>query len=309
MLSFACSLHSLALYVNSMQNILKTSTIAIAAIISLMYYDPLKATTTRLSPNVLTAATPFAIPILGRINVGARMTLFFYGNQIIVWAAFPYCKEVEKCLSLLTGNSKFIVSHLIVPNYRHTLGALSFKEKYSDLKIIGPDGLKLSVPVDITIPTQLGNQVLGKQQLKDLGMDPVIYDNFEFVFLPNHKNKDLVMYDKHLKYVFQADVVITLGPAGTKLEQYCEETGCDKDYDPHWGYWGNAFLTRLIHAGNSWFKSRMNKLAGCDQGEGRRGIEVIYGMDFSKMVPCHGNIVDDGKQAMVKYYDFLASNA
>lgn len=263
-----------------------------------MYRKPIHSIKRKLADNIVIASAPCAIPVFGRLNVGARMSIFEYDNQIIVWSAFPFCEDVQECLDMLKGE----VTHLIIPNIHHNIGVKSFKEKFPNLTIVGGEFNIEGITIDQSIPKSYGNKILKEADLKEIGLSDVIAKNFEIVSMISHKNKDLVLYDKNSKILFTADITIDMSPR-KDLEQFKEEV--EKDgFDPHWGYWGNSFLSRFLQPDYNFFKNRVNLLNGANKPEGQEALKLIYGMDINKIVPCHGNVVDN-KDTLKKFYSFL----
>lgn len=268
-----------------------------------MYPNPLKSVIRNLTDNVVITSTPFTRA--HTMNFGARMSLFNYNNEIIVWSAIPYGSEVVKSLKQLTGkDDDFNVTYLIIPDVEHTMAAKSFKDKYPDLKIIGTEDVKnFPFAIDYKITKKHSNTLIDRQVLSDIGIkDESILENFEFVYLPSHANKELVMFDKKSKILFQADLFLNLGPAGNKLEQYSPETGYPANFNPHGGL---SFITRYTHPDSGFFKGVVNKLVKAKDPEVQKGLKTIYNWDFTKMVPCHGNVVEDGKPFFKKYFPFV----
>lgn len=266
------------------------------------YPNPLKAISRNLTDNIVITSTPFTRSNI--MNFGARMTLFNYNNQVIVWSAIPYGSEVINSLKLLTGKDDgFNVSYLIIPDVEHTMAAQSFKDTYPNLKIIGPEEVKVPFKVDYKITKAHGNKLIDSNVLKEIGIqDDSILNNFEFVYLPSHANKELVLYDKNSKILFQADLLLDLGPVGKKLEQYSPETGYASNFNPHGGL---SYITRFSHPDSGFFRGLVNKLVKANDPQVQKGLKTIYNWDFTKMVPCHGNVVDDGKSMFKKYFDFV----
>lgn len=267
-----------------------------------MYPNPLKAVIRNLTDNVVIASTPFTRA--HTMNFGARMTVFNYNDEIIVWSAIPYGSEVIKTLKQLTGKEEdFNVTYLIIPDAEHTMAAKSFKDKYPKMKIIGLEDVKVPVEIDYKILKKHANQKIDSVILQEIGIkDESILKNFEFVYLPSHANKELVMYDKNSKFLFQADLILNLGPSGNKLEQYSPGTGYTEKFNPHGGL---SYITRLTHPNSGFFKGLVNKLVKSSDPETVKGLKAIYSWDFTKMVPCHGNVIDDGKPFFKKFFDFV----
>lgn len=265
-----------------------------------MYPDPLKAVIRNLTDNVVIASTPFKR--MNALNFGARMSLFYYDNEVIVWSAIPYGDEVIRSLKQLTGEEEnFNVTHIIIPDAVHSMAVESFRKAYPNIKVIGMNSVK--VKLDYVIDNKLSYQLIGKPELNQLGITSnAILNNFEFVYLPSHQNKELVMFDKTSKLLFEADLILNLGPYGTKLEQYSPELGFKPSFNPHAGL---SYLTRHSHPDSKFYKGMVNKFVHSDTPEVKKALKIIYDWDFSQIIPCHGNVVEDGKPFLKKYFDFL----
>lgn len=224
------------------------------------------------------------------------MAAFNYNGSVVIWSALPYGEAVEDALKLLTGSETLNVTHLIIPDKEHTLAAVSFKEKYPDLKIIAMEGVDLgSVKIDYTVTDKYAHKLLDKSVLAEIGItDPVILDNFQFVYLPKHANKELVAYEKNSKIVFEADLLFNLRK-DQSLEQFSPETGYPKDYFPHGGL---SYPTRYMNPDSKVGIFLLNKIA--NSAASAEGLRTIYGWDFDQMVMCHGNIFTSGAKAEFK---------
>jgi hypothetical protein len=263
------------------------------------YPTNLKVVSRQLTPNTVIASCAFSR--VNKLNFGARMALFNYENKIVVWSAIPYCQETIKSLQLLTGSQDdFNITHLIIPDREHTMAAQSFKEAYPNLKVIAMESaLVQGVTIDYLIKDSQGGKLLNKESLQEIGItDSVIVDNFEFVYLPHHNNKELVMFDKNSKILYEADLLFNLGIEGTldgstTLEQYSPETGYEKGFKPHTGW---SYMTRYMQpkskVGNFLAKKVVN------MAKSKQGLQHIYDWEFHTIVMCHGNLIDkDAKQA------------
>lgn len=263
------------------------------------YPNPLKVSTRKITDNVVTSSCAFQL--LDRINFGGRMALISQNDNIIVWSAMPYGEEVENALKLLVGEREsYNVSHLIIPNTEHVMAAKSFKKKYPNLKIIASEAVELgeSCPIDYKLTTKDGNKVIDSTILEEIGIkDSVITENFEFVYLPFHKNKELVAFDKTSKTIFEADLLSNLDPK-QKLEQFSPETGFPENFFPHLGW---SFLTRYLQPYSKVGAILANRL---NRGvKGAEGIKAIYGWNFERIIMCHGNIIEQGaKDAFAATY-------
>lgn len=229
------------------------------------------------------------------------MALFNYGESIVVWSALPFGSHILDALVLLTGQkssdaSSYNVTHLIVPDAEHTMAAKSFKEKFPEIKILAMENVNIGdgIKPDYVVTEKSGNKVLDKSLLSlELGLtDPPLVDNFEFVYLPTHVNRELVAYEKNSKIVFEADLLFNLQPKN--LEQFSTATGFSSSFNPHSGL---SFLTRYLRPESSVGRYMFNKIVKSSDPRAKKGLQAIHLWNFDQMVMCHGNVIEHGARA------------
>ncbi|EEQ47343.1 hypothetical protein MG5_02211 [Candida albicans P57072] len=272
-----------------------------------MGYPPnFKIVTKSLTENILLASTAFSR--VDKFNFGARMAVFKFpqSNKIILWSPLPYTPQVIDVLTKFTNNtneSNLNIAYVIIPDREHNLAAKSYKEKFPGCKLIGMEGLdENSLKLDYKFIKSMGNKVLKNDDLRQIFNDNdsgLIVDNFEFVYLPNHANQELVVFDKSSSTLFEADLLFNLGVPGstsgeTILEQYSPELGFPKGFNPHSGW---SFITRYLQPYSKVGRFLFRKLV--DINHSKPGLEAIYNSwDFKTIVMCHGNIITkDAKEA------------
>lgn len=272
-----------------------------------MGYPPnFKIVTKSLTENILLASTAFSR--VDKFNFGARMAVFKFpqSNKIILWSPLPYTPQVIEVLTKFTNNtneSNLNIAYVIIPDREHNLAAKSYKEKFPGCKLIGMEGLdENSLKLDYKFIKLMGNKVLKNDDLRQIFNDSdsgLIVDNFEFVYLPNHANQELVVFDKSSSTLFEADLLFNLGVPGstlgeTILEQYSPELGFPKGFNPHSGW---SFITRYLQPYSKVGRFLFRKLV--DINHSKPGLEAIYNSwDFKTIVMCHGNIITkDAKEA------------
>lgn len=263
------------------------------------YPSPLTVASRKLSENVVVSISGFTR--FDRVNFGARMALFKVDNSVVVWSALPLTDDFPKALELLTGKlTAANVSHLIIPDKEHTMAAHAFKAKYPDMKIIAMEGVAkdCTIPVDYEISAAHANKVLDSAVLREIGVaEPAILDNFEFVYLPSHGNRELVMYHKASRTVFEADLLFNLNTA-EPMEQFQPATGFPKGYSPFSGW---SYVARYMNPESKVGRFLFNKLVNAQAAAG--GLRAIYSWDFDTLVMCHGNIIEKtGKEAFKKVF-------
>lgn len=272
-----------------------------------MGYPPnFKIVTKSLTENILLASTAFSR--VDKFNFGARMAVFKFpqSNKIILWSPLPYTPQVIDVLTKFTNNtneSNLNIAYVIIPDREHNLAAKSYKEKFPGCKLIGMEGLdENSLKLDYKFIKLMGNKVLKNDDLRQIFNDSdsgLIVDNFEFVYLPNHANQELVVFDKSSSTLFEADLLFNLGVPGstlgeTILEQYSPELGFPKGFNPHSGW---SFITRYLQPYSKVGRFLFRKIV--DINHSKPGLEAIYNSwDFKTIVMCHGNIITkDAKEA------------
>lgn len=261
------------------------------------YPDPLKVVSRKITESIVLSSSGFKR--FDRINFGARMALFNYNGSIVVWSALPYGEGVRNALDMSGANQGASVSYLIIPDREHTMAAKSFKEHFPQLKIIAMEGVDLgSVAIDHVVTSKYENQLLDKEKLQEIGIrDPVILNNFQFVYLPAHQNKELVTYDINLKSVFQADLVFNLRP-GDGNEQFSSECGHPEGANAFGGF---SYPARYMNPDSCIGRYLMNKVA--NSSASAEGLRAIYGWDFDRLVMCHGLVFEKGgKEAFAKVF-------
>lgn len=262
----------------------------------MVYPNPFKLVARRLADNTVVAASGFKR--FGKVNFGARMALFQYDNAVVVWSAMPHGEDITSAMELLTGQKdKFNVAYLIIPDKEHTMAAASFKKAFPAMKIIAMESVDLGseTPVEYIITSKYAHKVIGKEILAEIGLtDPVIANNFEFVYLPNHGNKELVTYDKNTKTVYEADLLFNLR-SDEQMEQFSTQLGFPANYNIGLGL---SFLAPYMNpdskVGNFLINKITNSTASAD------GLRAIYSWDFDRLVMCHGNIFETGGKAAFK---------
>lgn len=259
----------------------------------MVYPNPFKAVSRKLTNNIVVAASSFKR--FGKVNFGARMAYFHYDGEVVVWSAMPYGDDTVKALQLLTGKPDADVSYLIIPDKEHTMAAKLFKEKYPALKIIAMEGLDLGIPIDYQISAKYAHKLLNKEVLQEIGIaDPVILNNFEFVFLPQHANQELVMYDLNSKTVFEADLLFNLR-ADEPLEQFSPALGFEERFNVLAGW---SAPSKYLNPDSKIGRYLFNKLA--NSSASAEGLRNIYNWEFDRLVMCHGNIIESGAKAEFK---------
>lgn len=256
------------------------------------YPLPLPYVTRELSPNVLLVATPFRLEKVA--PVGARMVLFKFGAEVVVWLPIPWGPEFKEILDKFAPGLQ--VTFVIIANTHHCVAGHTLREPFPQVKFIAPEGsqLKNGVEIDYIVPTTLGDRVL---TASEFGVsDDVIGKNFEFIYMTNHLCKELVVYHDATKTIYVGDMLFNLGDL--PLEQFSQTLGVPLG---GWlmGYWmspktyGGKITTNFFNG--TWTRN----------SAAYTGLRAVLSFDFNRVVMCHGNDLEgpDVKKQVLAVFD------
>lgn len=216
------------------------------------------------------------------------MSLINCNGEVIIYSTILYGDYVEEALQLL-GASK--VSYIVVVNFEHTLAVGDYASRYPDATIIAGGSLerKDTWKADVTLPDSLGNMPLTYKELKsELSLDWP--QGVQVMYLPFHRNKEVVLYEEESKTLFEGDVLVNTGAFGEEgNEQYSPATGFPEMHNPLTGW---SFPFRGLHV-RGWLGQYVNQvLCGVGNVDGREGVEAIAeSWPIERIVPCHGNVI------------------
>lgn len=252
------------------------------------YPENFKVSIRKIGKNVVTVSCPFSI--LGRFDLGNRMSLINCNGEVIVYSTIKYGDYFEEALRVL-GASK--VAYIVVVNFQHNMAVGDYVSRYPDAKVIAGGGLEPhnSWTPDVVFPDSLGNKPLTAKELKsELALDWP--EGVQVVYLLHHKNKEVILYEEESKTLFEGDVLVNIGAFGEDgVEQYSPATGYPEKHNPLTG-WSYPF--RGLHA-RGWLGQYINQLLCRVHTEGgREGIKVITeSWPVEQIVPCHGNVLKE----------------
>lgn len=259
------------------------------------YSTPHKCIVRLIAPNVAIALCPFKG--LGVFNFGARMSLIRHSEGVVAFAVVPFGQDTVDALASLAGadDEPLTVTHLVIPNTEHTMAAASFKEKYPNVKVISPEKIMVAnVDIDYAFTAEKhGNRIIAGADLSEMGLPISIVQDFEFVYLPYHGNRELILYNKVSKVMFEADLLFNLGHR--HLEQYSLEVGFKDLFNPHFGL---SFFTRYLSPTSMIGNGLLRKI--CNVSQSLPGLKAVYLWDTQAIVPCHGDVFTENVKALFK---------
>lgn len=233
------------------------------------------------------------------------MAILKYGDEVVVWSPIPYGPYVDEALELL--GAKKSVDYVVVVNTNHNLAVDSYIEKFPNVKVIGGEN---GHAVTYKFDKSDGNRVVrGEEAATKFADNGALWRHLEFVYLPEHRNQELVLFEKDNKFLLEADVLMNISePDETGgLEQYSLATGYPAGFNPFTGW---SYLMKFVrqHDWLGWsfhlFFSRLWTEGGA------AGLQAIYdSWDFKAIIQTHGNIILDNPKAVYRaFYPWVASS-
>lgn len=252
------------------------------------YSSPIGGITRRLNSSTIIHSTTFKRG--GYLNFGARCAIINIPNtnKLILWNSIPYSDELLSAIDK-TQVTNYEIFAIIIPDIEHTLAAEGIKEKFPQVKVIGPSGItdKPNLKIDYLFDDAAANKVInGEEVLEELA-------DYKFLYLNGHKNKELLFLDTLNSTLFEADLIFNIpGSSDTANEQYV-----NKNQNAGW-----SFLTRYLHPQSKVGGVLLRKLIPLNE-ENRKGIQALYSLPFNSIVVAHGNVIENnGKDAVKRLF-------
>lgn len=253
------------------------------------YPSPLTPSVRKIAENVVTVSCQFSIR--DKFDVGNRMTLIRYDSDVVMFSPIKYGDYFQDALDLLGPN--LALKYVVIVNFQHNLCAWEYKKAFPGIKVIAGERVKLGdCDVSIKIAKDMGNRILkAPEYAAKWGLDEKWWSDLDFCYLTNHKNTDVVMYQKSNRILFSGDVVFNMGvpDESGSIEQYSPATGCP---EKHYPYTGWSFWLRYLNANSYLGPYFFARLSQTRLEEGKAAIQMLYdNWGFETIVPCHGNVM------------------
>lgn len=249
----------------------------------MVYLNPIGGLTRQYNENIVTHSCEFSV-IKDLLEVGARTAIIKIPDtsKVVVWSSIPPSPELTNALE--TADKNFEVAAVIIPDRVHTIAAKPMKELYPSAHLIGPKDVK-AVRLDYMV--ELANEVVSGESLT-----PELKD-FEFIYLPGHKNRELVTFYKPTKTLLAADLLFNV-PYDGKTDQYHNSLQTR-------GFMG--YLLRHLNPDGFFGKFISHRLFP-DTPENREGLKTVLNWDFDNYIVSHGRNLENGdaKDVLIKNY-------
>ncbi|KAI9729825.1 MAG: hypothetical protein M1834_006573 [Cirrosporium novae-zelandiae] len=246
-----------------------------------------------ITPLLSTLSVPFAR--YGRFKVGGRATIVkLKTSSLAVFSPVSLTPDVQSHLTAL-GNQ---VRYLICPDAEHHIFLTQWAKEYPQAHIIGPEALVTKRAADPSTSAEKFSTVFNKTNKKEIKVTEEFDAEFEYEYIDAHPNKELVFFHKPSKTLIEADLMFNL-PA---TEQY-SKTGESAST----GLATKFFVALMGTSGDAkWQKRFLWSLASKgDRNEFNEAAQRIDGWDFDKIVPCHGDVIEqDAKGIFRKVFEW-----
>ncbi|CAN6669929.1 hypothetical protein TRVA0_042S00672 [Trichomonascus vanleenenianus] len=211
-------------------------------------------------------------------SIGARCTAVRMPTtppSVAIVSPTPYGPESEKLLEEAGTNN---VKYIVALDYIHHAGLQSWKRQFPNAQIIGMEGLakKKADEGNAVEVIEISDEEGKKDDITSLPAE--FTEVFDTVYIPQHQNKELVLFHRASKTVLEADLV-------TNLPAYEQYNGFRKSATG----WLN-YITKYFSFNSKVHNVLANQLVSASKA--RRQLEHIRRWDFVRIVPCHGDIIE-----------------
>lgn len=260
------------------------------------------------------SSTPTAVPTATTTSAEQpTSTLTNRGEKkipVVVYNPIPWGPEARGLLKLLASDTATTsdetattdeeitetidVKYLIAPDFEHHMGLDSWKKVYPQARIVGVSGLeekkkKAGIPVDYVFRGSASGKLITKDLISTLDAEneskypplPLdLLEEFDFVYVKEHVNKELVALHKPTKTLLTGDLFVNL-PAYDQYSSYNTKVLCPDS--------GLSFLAKYMSI-DSWLS---RKLLGFMPKSAAPSIRAIYDWQPKTLVMAHGNIITE----------------
>ncbi|KAF2015499.1 hypothetical protein BU24DRAFT_179619 [Aaosphaeria arxii CBS 175.79] len=248
--------------------------------------DPAKVMVIRdvVPKTIVTFSTPFWR--FGKLKIGGRGTVVrLQSGSLAVFSPVALTDDVKQRVSEL-GEVKYIaaldIEHHIFLGPWHTA--------YPTAQIIGPEGLpeKRKNQGDQDVP--FAHVFTADKPLPSIS--PEFDAEFEYAYVPEHSNKEIVFNHKPTKTLIEADLLFNY----PSTEQF-SKTGASPT---------SGILTKLFGAFTNTQGLGQSRLLWYSQGAEKRPrfaqrMAAIDKWDFERLIPCHGDVIEGNAKSVFRH--------
>ena len=241
----------------------------------------------RITPSILTCSVPFYR--FSRIRIGGRGTIVkLKDDSLAVFSPVAFTNNVKAQMQEQLGSTN--VKYLAALDQEHHIFLEQWHKEYPQAKIIAPEtlpGLREKQKY-FKFPEENWRLLKASERTTEGGMeiDPTFDAEFDVEYVSAHMNKEIVFCHKPTKTLIEADLMFNL-PA---TEQH------SKVGDSHSGILTKIFIAlNGTQGANPWQKRFIwYATSSSDRTGFGESMEKIDKMDFERIIPCHGDVIETG---------------
>lgn len=225
-----------------------------------------------------------------------------HSNDVVVFNPIPWGVEAQDLLRALvptdpsdTADASDVVSrvnvkYIVAPDYEHHMALKGWKEQFPGARILGVEGLpekkrKDGVAVDYVFTGAVAGKLITQDLISSsesiaasLPLPADLTTEFDFVYVPEHPNKEIVALHKPTRTLFTGDLLFNL-PATSQYAAYPHINPAS----------GLSFLARFLTI-DSWL---LRTLLGSMPASAAPSLQALRDWEPETLVPAHGDIVTE----------------
>ncbi|KAF4222306.1 hypothetical protein CNMCM5878_005588 [Aspergillus fumigatiaffinis] len=247
--------------------------------------DPSKVMVIRkVTPEITTFSVPFSR--FGLLKFGGRGTLVkLRTGSLAIISPVALTPEVKEIIASEGGK----VQYIIAPDIEHHLHITTWKCAFPDAQIIAPEGLYEKRQTSQSYDNDPAfDHIFTKDGKHSLSISDEFHADFEVEYMDGHGNREIVLCHKPSRTLIEADLLFNLP---------CEEQYARSEESPTAGLLNRAFMLLLQaraslptgHRRFAWYV-----LSKQDRASFAESVRRIYAWDFDRVIPCHGDVIEEG---------------
>ncbi|KLU87952.1 hypothetical protein MAPG_06942 [Magnaporthiopsis poae ATCC 64411] len=236
--------------------------------------------------DVAPGLTLFSVPFTrGSIKLGGAMTVIKLSTSgaLAVVSPIALTDDVRAKLASLGGEVRYVVS----PNLEHHIHLGAWARAFPSAHVIVAEGLpeKRETRPETQGSTIVYGTVLtaANKSTTQIGTD---FDaDLDYEYVDGSKDRELVLLHRRSGTLIEGDLVFNL-PA--------REAFSASGVDPAAGLAGRLVGSVLQTAKPGWQRRVAWHAAASDRARFAESVKRIYGWEFDRIIPCHGDVIESG---------------
>lgn len=231
----------------------------------------------------------------GIVKIGGRGTIVkLKTGNLAVFNPVALTPEAKaKVEQLSQSGPSGTVRYLIAPDYEHHIFLTPWAKEYPDANVIGPEGLPEKHTKDDANKGTKFHHVFTPDNKNQMSITPEFDDEFNYEYFHSHQNKELVFFHKPTRTMIEADLLFNL-PANEQFSKSNE--------DPRAGIMTKLFTIFTNTTNTKWQQRLLYYGVGAMDRKGfRASLEKVHNWgEFDRIIPCHGDVIEQGGSRILK---------